>query len=289
MLNELRNIAQNNLVIYATHSNHMIIKDNYDQHFIVEKKKDTTKVEVSQKKRIGYFMQEEVLYEAMGVNLASDMSSIEDYNFVFEGIGDVVLFHYFYNSVLKPEERPFDIKKVMFFQGGKCSSIKNTFVKRPIQLGSKWIFILDRDDPAKQLGKFINGKYKDYVSKDIFVFHYASPENAIELEDLLPKDIIKSVYIKTFTDLKIDFDINKLDKILSKQKTCYAQFNEAIKIKFHAKENSLFTQYFKEFLNDEIEKGLDELNSGKDFNSRFKKYFDFATFVINNLSPKDKT
>lgn len=39
MLKELRNISKANQVVYATHSNHMIIRDNYDQHLIIEKEK----------------------------------------------------------------------------------------------------------------------------------------------------------------------------------------------------------------------------------------------------------
>jgi len=284
MLNELRNISKNNQVVYATHSNHMIIRDNYDQHLIVKKEKDETKVRQSQRKRIGYFMQEEVLYDAMGVDLSTDLSTIQDFNFVFEGLGDVIVFKHFYENTLKAEDRPFKLKNTKFYQGGKCSDIKKAFQNRPIQLGTKWIFIIDSDKPAEELKKFLTGKYKHYINKDIFVFQYPKTNLEGELEDILPDDIITQSYCESFDKLNIDFDEPKLKKILAENTSKgYSEYSKIISTEYNIKKEMGFNKVFKEVLNDTIDSRCKQIKTKEQFKAAFEKYSDFGQKLIDEI------
>ena len=194
MLQELIKAAQNgNKVIFATHSIFMIDRDCYNRHVIVTKEKEQTNIRPSRRDRIGFFMQEEVLYSALDINLNKDFDSTNRYNFVFEGNGDAMLFHHFYGPLGK-RGQPFDLDMTSFYQGGKCSSIKKYFTSRPIQLGSLWVFILDSDKPADELKDFFQGKYRKFINDFIFIFQYAkegSAEKGIQLEDMLPEEILK--------------------------------------------------------------------------------------------------
>lgn len=132
MLQELIKAANNgNKVVFATHSIFMIDRDCYDRHVIVKKEREQTIIQPSCQDRIGFFMQEEVLYLALDINLNKDFDSTNRYNFVFEGNGDAILFEHFY-SLLEKKDQPFELDMTSFHQGGKCSSIKNYFVTKPI-------------------------------------------------------------------------------------------------------------------------------------------------------------
>jgi len=287
MLKELINISKNNQVIYATHSNHMIIRDNYDQHLIVNKDKDVTRIVQSQKKRVGYFMQEEVLYDAMGVDLSSDLSTIEDFNFVFEGLGDVILFKHYYDKILKAADRPFKVNSTKFYQGGKCSDIKKAFIKRPIQLGTKWVFLIDADEPADGLKKFLTGKYKPYIDKDIFVYQYPKVDKVGELEDLLPECILTEAYSKSFDSLDIEYEKAELEGLISKNyKKGYSNYSEIIKETYLLSEVPEFNSFFKETLNMTIGTKCSKTNKVGTFQSVFGQYFKFSNQMIKEIKGK---
>lgn len=285
MLREMQNMSKSNLIVYATHSNHMIIKDNYDQHLIVKKRKDRTTFERSEKNRIGFFMQEEVLYDAIGVDLSSEVPSIQDYNFVFEGLGDVVIFKQFYDKAISATERPFKIGASKFYQGGKCSDIKRVFIKRPIQLGSKWVFILDSDTPAYNLSKFIAGKYKDYINKDIFVFHYPKVGEEGELEDLIPRDIIKQAYLSTFESLNFNVNIEALDDLID-VKTGYGVYSDAIYQKYNLELQKDFSPLFKQNFNQLLIDSSKDLTNREKFEKKFPDYFSFAMACCEKINGK---
>ena len=84
MLNELIKISKlNNIVIYATHSIFMIDRKKYDRHVFLKKSKERTSINPSRKDRVGYFMQEEVLYKAIDIDLTKDFKTTNVFNFVF--------------------------------------------------------------------------------------------------------------------------------------------------------------------------------------------------------------
>jgi len=284
LLKELIKISETNLVIYATHSNHLIIRKNYDQHLIIKKLKERTSVKPSQKDRIGFFMQEEVLYDALGVSLSSDLSTIEDYNFVFEGIGDLVLFKQFYDKVITAAERPYKMSKTKFYHGGKCRDIKKAFNSRPIQLGTKWIFILDSDKPADDLSKFILGRYRDYKDKDIFVFQYPKQGEEGELEDSIEVEKMIEVYQISISQLNIKFDIETLRNIISEKS--YGVYSKLIIEKIDEDIKEEFNSVFKGRLNQLIIDRSKELNTIDKFQSEFPKYIEFAKGIIKEINEK---
>jgi len=292
MLKELLKISENNnIVIYATHSIFMIDRENYERHIILKKENEITHLKPSNKGRIGFFMQEEVLYGALDINLSNEFSSTTHYNFVFEGDADAQLFEFFYGKALKKEAQPQSIKNTSFYQGGKCNDIKKYFAHKPIQLGSKWIFILDNDSPANDLKTFISGKYKDYINKDVYIFQYEKKDdrNQIELEDLLPEEVILDSYLSAFK--AIDQEIEGKEILTHIEKgVWYFKFNEQIlntMIKDFSKKDE-FKATFKNTLNKEIEKAVTSMNEA-DFKAKFKTYCEWANSIIVTLNSKEKT
>ncbi len=194
MLQELiRAAAHGNKVVYATHSVFMIDRDNYDRHVILKKENERTVIQPSKRERIGFFMQEEVLYAALDFSPNHDFRSLETNNFVFEGDGDAILFESYYSKLIH-QSQPFKYDTCGFYQGGKCTDIQRYFTTRQISISVKWIFIIDADKPATELKRFLEGKYRDYVGKNIFVFQYQKEGiEAAELEDLIPTELIGEV------------------------------------------------------------------------------------------------
>ena len=230
-------------------------------------------------------MQEEVLYKTLDIDLSKDFSSSKRFNFVFEGYGDALLFEHYYNSL---DNKPFPVKNTSFNQGGKCSDIKKYFSHNPIQLGTKWVFIIDKDIPADDLKKFIEGKYKDYINKDIYIFQFVTETDSdnpeFELEDLLPKSIIKNTYKKTFDDLKVEFDLKELDKILEVDKL-YSTYSKNLinELDFDSSEINRFKGYFKMNLNNEILNEIKNCKDKKEFNEKFSAFNNWANDVMKKL------
>jgi predicted ATP-dependent endonuclease of OLD family len=284
MLEELIKISEKgNLVIYATHSIFMIDRNNYNRHIILKKKKEQTIIEPSLRDRVGYFIQEEVLYMALDINLNKDFTSTNKDNFVFEGNGDAILFQHYYNKILDEASRPFSSKNTSFYQGGKCTDIKKYFSQRPIQLGTKWVFILDSDEPANELKKFLEDKYKEYINIEIFIFQYTTNiAKNIELEDLLSPELIDDVIISTYDQLEVK--TGKEFKNIRKPKDTFDEIKSKVTELYKKKED--FIPLFKENLNDTIHS---KLGTKEKFIEDFPKYYNWCektTALIKNLINK---
>ena len=287
MLKELVRIAEEwNIVVFATHSIFMIDRENYNRHIILVKEKEQTIIKPSRKDKIGYFMQEEVLYSALDINLNKDFTSTNQINFVFEGDGDALLFEHFYDKILNKGSRPFLLKNTSFYQGGKCSDIKKYFCYKPIQLSTRWIFILDNDQPANDLKKFIEGKYKEYLNKDIFVFQYTNDikdSKEIELEDLIPSSFLIDTYIEMNDQLDINFTGTELKKLITKTNH-FSNYNEEIMDKYITKEQKEdFKGQFKEVFNKKIKTELGKITVEAPFQKSFPDYFEWANNVISSI------
>jgi hypothetical protein len=196
MLAELIRAAESgNTVLYATHSIFMVDKAAYERHLIIEKLQERTGIKASSRDRVGYFMQEEVLYGAIDIEFGDALPSRNEFNFVLEGDGDTKLFSHYYRTVLRSDgdsARPFPLNRTSIYQGGKCSDIERYLKNRPIQLGTKWVFLLDNDAAAANLRKFVESRYKAYVGTDVFIYQYSLPstEHQVEFEDLLPSQLL---------------------------------------------------------------------------------------------------
>ena len=287
MLQELIKISEkSNIVIYATHSIFMIDKENYDRHIYLIKKEEKTSINVSKKDRIGYFMQEEVLFAALDFDLENDLNTKNVVNFVFEGHGDVIIFKNFYETFLKESERPFNLKNSTFYQGGKCSDIKKFLIKNPIKLGTKWIFIIDDDSAANDLKKFLEGKYKDYINKDIFVYQYKKEgKKESELEDLLPQNILKSIYTETGNCLKLEVVEDNLRKY-DFENDSFAELNVEILNDLNIPDKTGFKAVWKNNLNLEIE-NISRKTDKKDLIiETYPEYSEWFKSVIEKLKHK---
>ena len=289
MLQELIKAAKNgNKVIFATHSIFMIDRDYYNRHAIVSKQKELTHIQPSSHDRIGFFMQEEVLYSALDINLKKDFESSNKYNFVFEGDGDATLFKNLYSKLLKSDQ-VFSFETTSFYQGGKCSDIQKYFENRPIQLGSYWVFILDKDEPANKLKSFIEGKYKIFINKYIFIFQYDKEDSKkkeieIEFEDLLPESIIKKAIELTTNILKIENKEN-LFCLIGDNKGYKTYFTEILSLV--SDENK---QIFKETFKSQLNKIVSNTKKNKkEFEECYPEYFSWTIKIIENIKSNCNT
>ncbi len=274
MLDELIKISdKDNQVIYATHSIFMIDRKNYDRHIILEKRNQKTNIIPSRKDRVGCFLQEEVLYSTLDFHFDKDLSSLNEHNFVFEGDGDTSLFEYYYNLL---QNKPFEIKKSSFFHGGGCTNIEKFLNRKPIQLGSKWIFILDKDKPAEGLKKMIEGKYREFLKKYVYVFQYNLNDGKtdnVELENLLPTELLDEVY--SITESKFENIDSESVRGIIENHNCNGVSKEEV---------SDVKGVFKECLNSHIKAKLNGIKKQEDFESTFPEYSSWAKSVINEIN-----
>lgn len=283
MLQELIKAAKNgNKVIFATHSIFMIDREYYNRHAIVSKEKEKTTIHPSSRDRVGFFMQEEVLYSALDINLNKDFDSTNLYNFVFEGDCDVTLFKRFYEFQQKSNQ-PFSENLVSFYQGGKCSDIKKYFSTRPIQLGSTWVFILDSDEPANDLKKFLEGKYKQYINQFIFIFQYKREgwyNKIIEFEDLMPDEIIKEA-IRGGAEVVEAENTEELIDLVNSQKPFTEYFHELSNLLISS-DKKLFKENVKTKLNTIIAEKSAHIKKS-DFSDKFTHFDSWGKAVIESI------
>lgn len=286
MLKELIKISENrNLVLYATHSIFLIDRENLNRHIILKKEKERTIILPANIGRVGYLMQEEVLYKALDVNINNDFTSFKENNFVFEGDGDVALFDFFYDKILKDQTRPYKSDTTAIFQGGKCNDILKYFSYSPIRLKSKWFFILDKDEPANKLKIFLEDKYKDYINKDVFIFQYAKSsidEGDIELEDLLPKQLLIETYYSTFKSLNVNIQSDMIeDKVCNV--TSYTEMEKIVTKLVEVNLQAEFKGKFKEILNQLIRSQFKEIRNEEKFKELFPEYYLWVSGVIGKM------
>jgi hypothetical protein len=284
MLQELIKAAMNgNKVVFATHSIFMIDRECYNRHAIVSKKAQQTTIQPSCKDRIGFFMQEEVLYSTLDIDLNKDFDSTNRYNFVFEGDGDATIFHHFY-SFLEKQKQPFNLEFTSFYQGGKCTSIKKYFANRPIQLGSVWVFILDKDKASDDLREFLEGKYKEFLNKDVFVFQYAREnltKKEIELEDLLPESILQEVIAEASASILPEENpslANMVDNGVS-----FAEYFKQITAKIDADKRLRFKEITKTLLNAKIAEKVGNIKNMPVFDETFSAYTIWARATVETI------
>lgn len=285
MLKELIKISssKNNIVFFATHSMFMIDRNNFSRHVIVEKKKEKSEIKYALSDRIGCFMQEEVLYNALNIEF-EEFDSSGKINFVFEGLGDTVLFKNIYSS-LQENLIPYSLDDCVFHHGGGCKRIEKYFNHKELKVNSKWIFILDSDTAAENLKKFIEGKYKNNLKKEIFVFHYKY-ENVInaELEDLLPENIKLDVYNEILREKNIDKNIEKNDylTLIMEKKSFIEQFKKICE-EYELTGDDI-KELFKEKLNILLEKDVIENTNDKEkIKSKYNNYYEWFESVIKTL------
>ncbi len=212
MKEELLKLSQSgNYIIYSTHSIFMIDRGMLPRHIKVEKNSEITKLIKIQRNN---FIQEAVLYEAMGTRI--DEFSFGARNVIVEGDLDLLLFEYFisfYNDEIKP-----GIKDAHIYNGGGTTSITNFLKSKILPYSSTWIIILDNDLPARNLATFVKEQFNKHAHLKVSTHHYSSFNN-FELEDILPRHIIKLAFEKTIQILGLpnpyNIDLANESKIVS--------------------------------------------------------------------------
>jgi predicted ATP-dependent endonuclease of OLD family len=270
MLKELIKISERNLVFYATHSMFMIDRGNFARHVIITKSKEKTEFAYALSNRIGNFMQEEVLYNALQIEL-DEFVPWAKVNFVFEGYGDTVFFQCFYNR-LEKKEPPFNINGCMFHHGGGCKQIEN-FLKhhnKRIAVKTKWIFVLDSDQSGNNLKEYIKNQFGD--QQDFFVVQYEKDGvTNVELEDLLPDNIKLSVYNSILKqEGQNEIDENVYAGLLKDKNSFYCQFE--LLCEKYSLDKSKTKEVFKEKLNETLALFVKEVNEKNDNTLEFDVY-----------------
>lgn len=141
---ELIKIANNNYVLYSTHSIFMIDPGEISRHYIVTKTKETTAVAPAKESNV---KDEEVLYNALGF---STFQILSEKNVIFEGWRDKKLFSVALPKLPAAQRRPLEQLGVCHAKG--VPNIKQ--ITPLIELaGRACVIVSDADAAAKQQQK----------------------------------------------------------------------------------------------------------------------------------------
>lgn len=276
MRDELIKLSKHNNVFFATHSIFMIDRLNLKRHILIKKEKEITNLIPVERNNI---MQESVIYEALGTTV--DEFSIKCKNIVFEGSTDLQIFSKFIDQCIPKKENIFADYDLL--DGGGCKSIYNFFRDKVIPAESKWILILDKDSPGRNLKTDLERNQPAIIKQ--LDFHYYSSVPDYEIEDLMPHDfIITSVnYAVGFINAKItgEFKIDN-EKPIGKCIDQYKNLNQIDK-------KSVFEEKFKSKLHELIFAELEQMTKEGSYDKRreffkkaFPKYYDFIHAVLTN-------
>jgi len=201
LMEQLIKIAENNYVMYSTHSIFMIDRENIERHYIVEKKKETTTIKEANEAN---YRDEEVLYKALG---ATVYEILEEKNILFEGWRDKKLFE---TAIRKDKSIQNFFRKIGISHGEGVKDVElNAFVSILELARRKLLIISDADNVAKERQKqFIQnkrwGKWRRYDELLI--------ERKIEtVEDFIKKDILKKNFCEILRKNSINFQENEIN------------------------------------------------------------------------------
>lgn len=173
---ELLKISKKNLVVYSTHSIFMIDRHQIDRHLIVTKKKEVTNVSVADE---GNIVHEEVIFNAINY---STFEHLSEYNLLFEGRWDRVLF----NTFTKSYEKAF-FKNIGTVHGKGVSSFR-ALVPTLELAERKAVILSDNDNAAKNAQK--DYKALGYESEWKTYKDISTTCTAMTGEDFLSNDYI---------------------------------------------------------------------------------------------------
>lgn len=287
MREELIKLSQNNFVFCATHSVFMIDRKQISRHIIVEKVDEKTILKPLTRSGI---TQESVIYEALGTSI--DEFSLSNKNVLVEGEMDYILLSAFIENCLEATHSIFDYEILI---GGGTNAIHKFFRDKIIPKDSTWIFILDNDTAGKNLKKDcekINGNY----SKNIIDYYYNNDNikdnKNVELEDLLPHDMIKESLVNITTGMKIPIQEELLNELFNSKKDLLV--NDILNIYKEKIQPPLeFDALFKEELIKLIKISLKEANFTKKdidsnktiFQEKFPVYFKSMGNIMSKIFP----
>ena len=195
---ELLRIAENNLVIFATHSVFMVDKKNLDRHFSIEKVNEVTSLSPIENDNL---YKEEVLYKSLGTSI---LDHINENVLLFEGKTDRNIFDLYKTKFENEIKSP----NLSLISADGCKKI----IKYTKFFNTKLIkgFVLtDSDKPGQEAKNEVLETAKGYNKKNVFEINDILDTNKKStLEDLFdPEFTIECV--KKIYDLSINLDTSK--------------------------------------------------------------------------------
>ncbi len=259
-----------NYIIFTTHSIFMIDRDNLRRHIIVSKENEITKLTAVKRNN---FIQEAVIYEALGTQL--DEFSIGNKNIVVEGELDLLLLT-FYIDLFTEVELTKNIKDSKIWDGGGTSKIQTFFSSKILPHASNWLVILDNDSAGQNVSKWLKANFGKTSNIKMVSQHYSDQPN-YELEEILPKDILKKSFDQTVLNLSIAV-VHPAD--ILNDKRVFSSITNDFKARngLTAEEKSIFEEKFKEELYKNINEVLNSIKGSPgevDKKSAFKAAFPF--------------
>jgi predicted ATP-dependent endonuclease of OLD family len=261
MKNELFQLAnQGNQVFFATHSIFMIDRTNLERHIIVEKKHEYSQLKKVDRNTI---TQESVIYEAMGTKV--DEFSIPMFNIMFEGELDRRLFSCFVTRCLKKADNPFG--DYALFDGGGTKQIGKFFKDKVLPQGSKWMVILDKDSPGRNLAKTLNESYPDGGDVSISVTHYSDSDDD-ELEDILPVELVEESF-----NSALHQETERTETLTLGKKPVSSQIQEFYGRQcITGKDKDNIERVFKAILDIKVKEIISSIDKGKNIDDRKKAF-----------------
>lgn len=206
---ELKKIANNNIVLVSTHSIFMIDKEIIDRHLIVEKNREITEIK---RVDVSNINDEEVVYKALGYSL---FELLKPKNIIFEGWRDKRLFETF----LKSGKGKKLLNKRMLLQLGLLHSMGVKDIPRVANtcenFSREYIIISDSDKIAKEKQKKFDGRGKWFCYNDIKGVEALTTEDFLQnsLINKAIRHVLKSNSIKQNIGLDDDITHGKLNYI----------------------------------------------------------------------------
>lgn len=260
---ELLKIAENNVVVVATHSIFMVDKKNIDRHYHISKSEDSlTNLEKIDKDNP---LQEEVIYEAFGTSI---YEILKENVLVFEGKSDKDYFDFF-TKKFKTELNPLDFYTIPATGVEKVPNYIK-FLKDGLIKG---FAIVDSDKAGVKVKTQILKDDIDFNKRIFEINDIDDQKIEATLEDLLPSEILMKYFKEWY---KFDF------ALVSKQ-----PIEEQMISKL--KEGSKFVndQEFKQFrrnMHVHLLAGLVKKTITKEkIKQDFPKYFKFLTKLHTRL------
>ncbi|HVY75924.1 MAG TPA: AAA family ATPase [Puia sp.] len=253
-----------NYIVFSTHSIFMIDRSNLKRHIMVQKVNEKTRLTKIEKNN---FIQEAVIYEAMGTRI--DDLSLGLKNIILEGSLDLKLLEFFIGFFSEEQLTPKGIKDYDLLDGGGTKQIKKFLESKILPRSSHWILLLDNDGPGRELEQYISKESKQFTDVK-FTCHFYSRENNFELEDLLPREIIRSAFETSCQRLGLqDFANANFENT----RAVSAIINEYLGRQNITKDNkSEFEEQFKTELDKATVALLDEVSKIQDIHEKFIRF-----------------
>ena len=199
---ELSKIAENNYVLYSTHSPFMIDEKAIEKHYRICKEEEKT---IAKKTNESNYMDEEVLYNAIGYSI---FSSLKEKNIIFEGWRDKQLFKIGLSSEKLDESIKSKFKNIGLAHAKGVISFKH--ITPIIELVDReCVVVSDNDEAAKKEQE----KFKQENLYGEWLMYNEIDENchAITGEDFIKLDNFKLLVATILS--KIDENLSDLTDV----------------------------------------------------------------------------